>query len=170
MKREYDFSKARRRPVVPVPTGKTRITIRLDDDVLNWFRKQVHAAGGGNYQTRSITPCASSYGTEGRRSRTRFVVCCAKSFTSVREKLLTPVLGRCNVLRLSGRRPLAQGRDALVARRSAPTDGSKRPTAAKVTTPLDASADTDRSDSRLAGRHAQWCPIEPPSGLQIECG
>jgi len=51
MKREYDFSKARRGPVVPVPTGKTRITIRLDDDVLNWFRKQVHAAGGGNYQT-----------------------------------------------------------------------------------------------------------------------
>ena len=51
MKKEYDFSKARRGPVVSVPTGKTRITIRLDDDVLNWFRKQVHAAGGGNYQT-----------------------------------------------------------------------------------------------------------------------
>lgn len=51
MKREYDFSKARRGPVVPVPTGKTRITIRLDDDVLNWFRRQVHAAKGGNYQT-----------------------------------------------------------------------------------------------------------------------
>ena len=51
MKRQYDFSKARRGPVVPVPTGKTRITIRLDDDVLNWFRKQVHAAGGGSYQT-----------------------------------------------------------------------------------------------------------------------
>jgi uncharacterized DUF497 family protein len=51
MKREYDFSKARRGPVVPVPTGKTRITIRLDDDVLDWFRKQVHDAGGGNYQT-----------------------------------------------------------------------------------------------------------------------
>ncbi len=51
MRKEYDFSKGRRGPVVPVPTGKTRITIRLDDDVLNWFRKQVHAAGGGNYQT-----------------------------------------------------------------------------------------------------------------------
>ena len=23
----------------------------IDDDVLEWFRKQVHAAGGGNYQT-----------------------------------------------------------------------------------------------------------------------
>jgi uncharacterized protein (DUF4415 family) len=51
MKREYDFSKGKRGPVVPVPPGKTRITIRIDDDVLGWFRHQVHAAGGGNYQT-----------------------------------------------------------------------------------------------------------------------
>jgi len=36
---------------VPVLAGKTRITIRLDNDVLDWFRKQVHRAGGGNYQT-----------------------------------------------------------------------------------------------------------------------
>ena len=34
-----------------MPHGKTRITIRLDDDVLDWFRGEVHAAGGGNYQT-----------------------------------------------------------------------------------------------------------------------
>jgi len=51
MRKEYDFSNAKRGPVVPVPTGKTRITIRLDDDILAWFRQQVHAAGGGNYQT-----------------------------------------------------------------------------------------------------------------------
>lgn len=51
MRKEYDFSKAKRGPVLPVPRGKTRITIRLDDDVLAWFREQVHAAGGGNYQT-----------------------------------------------------------------------------------------------------------------------
>src|SRR3989442_15455356 len=78
-----------------------------------------------------------------------------------------------NAPRLSGRRPPPLGRSELVARRSAPTaglDGSKRPTGAKETTPLDASVDTDRFDSRLEGRHAQWCPIEPPSGLQIECG
>src|SRR5690348_7189476 len=48
---EYDFSKARRGAVVPVHPGKTRITIRLDDDILTWFREQAHAAGGGNYQT-----------------------------------------------------------------------------------------------------------------------
>jgi uncharacterized protein (DUF4415 family) len=51
MRKEYDFSKARRGPVAPIPMGKTRITIRLDDDILQWFKDQVHAAGGGNYQT-----------------------------------------------------------------------------------------------------------------------
>lgn len=50
MKKEYDFSKARRGPVVPVAKGKTRITIRIDDEVLAWFREQVHRAGGGSYQ------------------------------------------------------------------------------------------------------------------------
>lgn len=51
MKEEYDFSQGRRGPVEPVLPGKTRITIRLDDDVLDWFREQAHLAGGGNYQT-----------------------------------------------------------------------------------------------------------------------
>lgn len=51
MRKEYDFSQAQRGPVVPVPPGKTRITIRLDDDLIHWFKDQIHAAGGGNYQT-----------------------------------------------------------------------------------------------------------------------
>jgi uncharacterized protein (DUF4415 family) len=51
MKHEYDFSRAKRGAVVAVPKGKTRITIRLDDEILNWFRDQVERAGGGNYQT-----------------------------------------------------------------------------------------------------------------------
>jgi len=51
MKREYDFSKGRRGAVVPTKPGKTRITIRLDNKVLDYFRKQVHEMGGGNYQT-----------------------------------------------------------------------------------------------------------------------
>jgi uncharacterized protein (DUF4415 family) len=50
MKREYDFSKARRGPVIPVPKEKIRVTIRLDEDIIAWFRAQVEAAGGGNYQ------------------------------------------------------------------------------------------------------------------------
>jgi uncharacterized protein (DUF4415 family) len=51
MRKEYDFSNAKRGPVVPLPPGKTRITIRIDDEVLQWFKDKVHAAGGGNYQT-----------------------------------------------------------------------------------------------------------------------
>lgn len=51
MKKTDDFSKGQRGAVVPVPKGKTRITIRIDDDVLDWFRERVNAAGGGNYQT-----------------------------------------------------------------------------------------------------------------------
>jgi uncharacterized protein (DUF4415 family) len=51
MRKEYDFSQAKRGAVVPVPPGKTRITIRLDDDLIQWFKDEVHAAGGGSYQT-----------------------------------------------------------------------------------------------------------------------
>ena len=51
MKGEYDFSNGQRGPIDPLPPGKTRITIRLDDDIITWFREQVNAAGGGNYQT-----------------------------------------------------------------------------------------------------------------------
>ncbi len=51
MKKEYDFSKGKRGAIVTPATGKTRITIRLDDDILAWFRETVQGAGGGNYQT-----------------------------------------------------------------------------------------------------------------------
>ncbi|MEP7244017.1 MAG: BrnA antitoxin family protein [Gammaproteobacteria bacterium] len=51
MRKYYDFSKAKRGPVIREPPGKTRITIRLDEEVIDWFREQVNAAGGGNYQS-----------------------------------------------------------------------------------------------------------------------
>jgi len=51
MKNEYDFSNGKRGPVLRVPANKTRVTIRLDEDILDWFRRQVDDAGGGNYQT-----------------------------------------------------------------------------------------------------------------------
>lgn len=51
MRKEYDFSKGTRGAVVQPDPGKVRITIRLDEDVIEWFRNQVNAAGGGNYQT-----------------------------------------------------------------------------------------------------------------------
>ena len=50
MRDEYDFSKARRGAVVPSP-GKTRITIMLDDDLIEHFRAQAERGGTG-YQTR----------------------------------------------------------------------------------------------------------------------
>ncbi len=51
MKKEYNFSKGKRGAVRPAPKGKTRITIRIDDDILDWFRNEVETAGGGSYQT-----------------------------------------------------------------------------------------------------------------------
>jgi uncharacterized protein (DUF4415 family) len=51
MNTEYDFSKGKRGPVIKTPKRKTRITIRIDDDILDWFRQQVHSEVGGNYQT-----------------------------------------------------------------------------------------------------------------------
>ena len=51
MKKEYDFTKAKRGAVVSSAPGKTRVTIRLDNETLDWFRDQVDSAGGGNYQS-----------------------------------------------------------------------------------------------------------------------
>jgi uncharacterized protein (DUF4415 family) len=51
MQDEYDFSQGKRAAIDPLPSGKTRITIRLDDDIISWFRQQVDQVGGGNYQT-----------------------------------------------------------------------------------------------------------------------
>ncbi|MBE9004785.1 BrnA antitoxin family protein [Fortiea sp. LEGE XX443] len=51
MESEYDFSQGTRGAIEPTPPGKTRIAIRLDDEVLAWFREQVHLAGGRNYQS-----------------------------------------------------------------------------------------------------------------------
>lgn len=49
--REIDFSRAKRGPVVPLEPGKTKISIRLDNRVIDHFRAIVENAGGGNYQT-----------------------------------------------------------------------------------------------------------------------
>ena len=49
MKKEYDFRKGKRGSVIP-QRGKTRITIYVDNDLLEELRKRADAAGGG-YQT-----------------------------------------------------------------------------------------------------------------------
>jgi uncharacterized protein (DUF4415 family) len=50
MAEEYDFTHAKRGPVIPPTPGKTRITIRLDNDILQWFHARVNTQGGGSYQ------------------------------------------------------------------------------------------------------------------------
>ena len=51
MKAKYDFSKGKRGAVLPTPGKKVRITIRLDGDIVDWFRSKVEEQGGGNYQS-----------------------------------------------------------------------------------------------------------------------
>src|SRR5262250_1323837 len=49
--RDIDFSKGKRGPHVRSQPGKTKISIRLDNAVIDFFRNLVSEAGGGNYQT-----------------------------------------------------------------------------------------------------------------------
>ena len=49
--RNIDFSRAKRGRVVTPEPGTTKISIRLDNTVLEYFRNLVDRAGGGNYQT-----------------------------------------------------------------------------------------------------------------------
>lgn len=43
---EYDFSKGRRGPVKPLPPGKKRMFITLEEELVNWFIRQVPPTGG----------------------------------------------------------------------------------------------------------------------------
>ena len=51
MRTKYDFSTGKRGAVIPSSGNKVRITIRLDQDIVDWFRSKVEEKGGGNYQT-----------------------------------------------------------------------------------------------------------------------
>jgi uncharacterized protein (DUF4415 family) len=59
MRKEYDFSQGKRGAVLPSP-GKTRITIMLDDDVIEYFRARAEAAGVG-YQTMINSALRSAF-------------------------------------------------------------------------------------------------------------
>jgi uncharacterized protein (DUF4415 family) len=65
MLREYDFSKGKRGPVLP-NKGKTRITIFIDTDILEWFRDEAEREGQG-YQT-AINQALRNYIKQDRRS------------------------------------------------------------------------------------------------------
>jgi uncharacterized protein (DUF4415 family) len=49
--REIDFSAAKRGPIATPEPGKTKISIRIDNAVIEYFKAQVERAGAGNYQT-----------------------------------------------------------------------------------------------------------------------
>lgn len=51
MREEHDFGAHEAGTADPLLVGKTRITIRLYDDILDWFRAQARATGRGSYQT-----------------------------------------------------------------------------------------------------------------------
>jgi uncharacterized protein (DUF4415 family) len=93
--RDIDFSRAKRAAVVPPEPGKTKISIRLDNAVIEFFRAAVDRAGGGNYQTlindallehihrgatleavrqvvrEELAPYGNARGSNSRRQRTR---------------------------------------------------------------------------------------------------
>jgi uncharacterized protein (DUF4415 family) len=64
MKRSYDFSESKRGRIAapePEPRGKTRITIRLDEDIVDYFLREADASGGATgYQTLIKKPCAGT--------------------------------------------------------------------------------------------------------------
>ena len=60
MRKEYDFSKGKRGPVI-ASAGKTRITIMLDDDIIEHFRARAEAQGMG-YQTMINAALRASIG------------------------------------------------------------------------------------------------------------
>ena len=66
MRKEYDFSQARRGAVIPSP-GKTRITIMLDDDLIEFFRAKAEAQGTG-YQTMINATLRASVGQKQSKS------------------------------------------------------------------------------------------------------
>ena len=72
MKRNYEFKHGRRGAVIPAERGKTRITIRIDDAVLRWFRRRVHEAGGGSYQTAINDALRDFIGTQDRELEDTF--------------------------------------------------------------------------------------------------
>ena len=49
--RDIDFSSAKRGAIIPIEPGKSKISIRIDNAVIEYFRAQVERAGGGNYPT-----------------------------------------------------------------------------------------------------------------------
>ncbi len=101
--RDIDFSGAKRGPVARPEPGKTKISIRLDNTILDYFRNMVDEAGGGNYQTL-INDALLEY--VHRRSTLEMVR------EVVREELSPYRDGRESGARMKSRAKEGQGRSA----------------------------------------------------------
>lgn len=91
MDKEYDFSKGRRGPVID-PTGKTRITIMLDDDVIAYFRDKAEAQGTG-YQTMINAALRDAIKDAGQRNKDNQPLTVAGLRKVLREELDQRLLG-----------------------------------------------------------------------------
>ena len=71
MRKVYDFSKGKRGAAIP-SSGKTRITIMLDDDIIEHFRQRAEAEGIG-YQTKinAVLRAATAAPPKGRKAAER---------------------------------------------------------------------------------------------------
>ena len=85
MRKSYDFSKGKRGAVIPSP-GKTRITIMLDDDVLEFFRAEAEAKGAG-YQTKINAALRAVIDDARRRGKDDEPLTVAKLRKVLREEL-----------------------------------------------------------------------------------
>ncbi len=71
MRPEYDFSEGERGAPSKASRDRTRITIRIDDDVLAWFRSAAHDEGGASYQSLINTALREHVAAgQGRLERT----------------------------------------------------------------------------------------------------
>lgn len=96
--RDIDFSRAKRGAVIKSEPGKTKISIRLDNAVLDYFRSAVDEAGGGNYQTLINDALLAYIQQHSILEAVRQVV---------REELAPPKLGRGLTRRSAGGRTSA---------------------------------------------------------------
>ena len=96
--RDVDFSRAKQGAVVKLEPGKTKISIRLDNAVLDYFRSAVDEAGGGNYQTLINDALLAYIHQHSILDALRRVV---------REELALPKSGRGLARRSTGRRTSA---------------------------------------------------------------
>ena len=85
MRKEYDFSQGKRGAVLPSP-GKTRITIMLDDDVIEFFRVRAESLGAG-YQTMINTALRATMGHSKTKRKDDEPLTVAKLRKVLREEL-----------------------------------------------------------------------------------